>query len=53
MPWIQEGRFIDTISYRQNNLPGHLLSFEDSKPSSWYNFWLDVPLMTPVIAIDA
>ena len=31
----------------------HLLSFKDSKPNSWYNFSLEVPLIAPVIACNS
>ena len=45
--------FVFAIFYREHNQLSHLLSPKDSKPNSWHNFSLDVPLIAPVIATAA
>ena len=38
------------LQFSTDNRLNHLLSFKDSKPNSWYNFSLEVPLIAPVVA---
>ena len=41
---------MQVVLYRYHHCLSHLLFFKDSKPNSWYNFSLRVPLIAPAIA---